>query len=102
MSEFNPKTQRKVRGPNGIEVVDIDPRLFLIPLIEPTDAEMERNTPFETRIIRAKELADEGVIVDLQTDVWGWGIENTNRLRKMFGYKEVPAAFNPGYFIQVY
>lgn len=89
---FDPVKQRAYVGPGGPVIVDVAAPVLALRYIEPTDAEMERGVPFETRIERAKELAANGHVVDTQIDVWGWGAENTMRLRRMYGYASVPDA----------
>jgi hypothetical protein len=86
---FDPETERAYQGPDGPARVKVAPAVVLLRTIEPTDSEMERGVPFEGRIARAKELAANGHIVDVQIDVWGWGAANTYKLRRMYGYSSV-------------
>ena len=89
-ANFDCSKQRAVRGPDGVtKIVDIPKSVLLIPYIEPT----EDSDPFAGRIARAKHLAAKGAVIDVQIDIWGWGPENTMRLRRMYSKTEVAAAF---------
>jgi hypothetical protein len=88
--DFNPATHRAYIGTDGQPVIaEIPPEVRMIPFIEPTDG----SDPFAARKERAKELASMGHVIDAQIDVWGWGAENTMRLRRMYGHSRVPDAF---------
>lgn len=87
---FNPETQRAYLDANGNAVFMTIPReVKEIAYIEPS----EGADPFEGRVRRATELAVKGIVIDVQIDVWGWGAENTMRLRRMYGKVTVPDAF---------
>lgn len=91
MIKFNPETERLVvRGLEAPVVIPIPPEVLAIKLIEPTDSEIERGMPFETRVARARELTMlTGFPIDIQIDIWGWGAENTHKLRRLYGVKSV-------------
>ena len=87
---FNPETHRVHIGQDGKPVLaTIPPEVRLIAYIEPG----EGADPFAGRKQRAAELAAMGHVIDAQIDVWGWGAENTMRLRRMYGKTRVPDAF---------
>jgi hypothetical protein len=86
---FDPETERAYQGPDGPVRVKTHPAVALLRTMEPTDAEVESGKVFDSRIARAKELAANGHIVDVQIDVWGWGAANTYRLRRMYGASSV-------------
>lgn len=86
---FDPAKQRAFLDANGKPVfVDIPQQVRDIALMEPA----EGGDPFAPRIERAKELAAQGYVIDTQIDVWGWGAENTMRLRRLYGKTQVPDA----------
>ena len=88
--DFNPQTHRAYLAQDGQPVIaEIPPEVRMIATIEPT----EGADPFAGRKERAKELAGMGHVIDAQVDVWGWGAENTMRLRRMHGLRQVPDAF---------
>jgi len=87
---FDPAKQRAYLDSNGKAVFMAIPREVMeIAYIEPT----EGADPFAGRIERAKQLAAKGIVIDAQIDVWGWGAENTMRLRRLYGKSMVPDAF---------
>jgi len=87
---FDPAKQRAYLDSNGKAVFMAIPReVTEIAYIEPT----EGADPFADRIERAKQLAAKGIVIDAQIDVWGWGAENTMRLRRLYGKTTVPDAF---------
>ena len=86
---FDPSKQRAIRIGGETKIVDIAPAVLAISFIEPTEDE----EPLAGRIVRAKQLAAKGAIIDTQVDIWGWGAKNTHRLRREYGKLEVPAAF---------
>jgi hypothetical protein len=86
---FDPSKQRAYLDVNGKPVfVNIPKEVREIAYMEPS----EGGDPFAARNERARELAQQGHVIDTQIDVWGWGAENTMRLRRMYGYKTVPDA----------
>ena len=88
--DFNPSTHRAYIGPDGRPVIsEIPAEVRMIPFMEPS----EGADPFAGRKERAKELAAMGHVIDAQIDVWGWGAENTMRLRRLYGKTSVPDAF---------
>lgn len=87
---FDPETERAYEGPDGPFRVKVAPQVLMIRTMEPTDAEIETGKVFESRINRAKELAANGHVIDVQIDVWGWGAANTYKLRRMYGVSSVP------------
>jgi hypothetical protein len=88
--DFNPATHRVHIGTDGKPVLaEIPQAVRDIAFIEPS----EGADPFAARIERAKELAAKGHVIDTQIDVWGWGAENTMRLRRLYGKTSVPDAF---------
>lgn len=89
---FNPETERAYVGPDGPTRVKISAAVLLLRTMEPTDAEVERGEAFASRVKRATELSANGHVIDTQIDVWGWGAENTMKLRRMYGYDSVPDA----------
>jgi len=87
---FDPAKHRAYLDSNGKAVFTVIPREVVeIAYIEPT----EGADPFAGRIERAKQLAANGIVIDAQIDVWGWGAENTMRLRRLYGKTMVPDAF---------
>lgn len=89
-ADFDPAKHRAYIGPTGEPVfVDIPQDVRDIAFIEPTDGP----DPLAGRIERAKQLAAKGYVIDTQIDVWGWGAENTMRLRRLYGKSTVPDAF---------
>jgi hypothetical protein len=88
---FNPATDRAYidNTDNTVQFVKIPQAVREIAYIEPS----EGADPFAGRIQRAKELAAKGHVIDAQIDVWGWGAENTMRLRRLYGKTSVPDAF---------
>jgi len=87
---FNPAKHRAYLDANGKAVFTEIPREEIeIAFIEPA----EGGDPFAPRIERAKQLAAQGCVIDPQIDVWGWGAENTMRLRRLYGKMQVPDAF---------
>ena len=87
---FDVEKQRAIRTPDGVvTIIDIPATVLAIPFIEPTEDE----EPLAGRIVRAKQLAAKGAVIDTQVDIWGWGAKNTHRLRREYGKLEVPAAF---------
>jgi hypothetical protein len=89
-ANFDPAKQRAYIGPFGeVVVADIPQAVREIQYIEPS----EGADPFAGRVERAKQLAAQGHVIDAQIDVWGWGAENTMRLRRMYGKTMVPDAF---------
>jgi hypothetical protein len=87
---FNPAKHRAYLDNNGKAVfTDIPKEVAEIAFIEPS----EGADPFAGRIERAKQLAGQGFVIDTQIDVWGWGAENTMRLRRLYGKTQVPDAF---------
>lgn len=87
---FNPATHRAHLGKDGNAIIELIPQAVRdIAYIEPS----EGADPFAARIERAKELAAKGHVIDAQIDVWGWGAENTMRLRRLYGKTSVPDAF---------
>jgi len=86
---FNPATHRVHIGQDGKPVLATIPaEVRMIAMMEPT----EGADPFAGRIERANELAAQGHVIDVPIDVWGWGAENTMRLRRMYGKISVPDA----------
>ncbi len=87
---FNPAKHRAYLDTNGKAVfTEIPKEVSEIAYIEPS----EGADPFAARIERAKQLAGKGHVIDAQIDVWGWGAENTMRLRRLYGKSQVPDAF---------
>ena len=86
---FDPETERAYAGPEGPARVKVSPQVLLLRTMEPTDGEIERGVPFESRIVRARELAANGHIIDVPIDVWGWGAAKTYKLRRMYGVASV-------------
>ena len=87
---FDPAKQRAYLDATGKAVFMVIPKeVTEIAYIEPN----EGGDPFANRIERAKQLAAKGIVIDAQIDVWGWGAENTMRLRRMYGKTSVPDAF---------
>ena len=87
---FDPAKHRAHLDANGRPVfTDIPKVVQEIAFIEPS----EGADPFAGRIERAKQLAARGYVIDTQIDVWGWGAENTMRLRRLYGKTSVPDAF---------
>ena len=88
--DFNPATHRAYIGPLGEVVIAAIPQAVKeIAYMEPA----EGGDPFANRVEKARELSAKGHIIDAQIDVWGWGAENTMRLRRMYGKAMVPDAF---------
>lgn len=86
---FDPSKHRAFIGADGNPVfADIPQAVREIAYIEPS----EGADPFAGRVERAKELAAKGHVIDVQIDVWGWGAENTMRLRRLYGKTQVPDA----------
>lgn len=87
---FDPAKHRAYLDSTGKAVFTVIPKeVSEIAYIEPT----EGADPFAGRIERAKQLAAKGTVIDTQIDVWGWGAENTMRLRRLYGKTTVPDAF---------
>ena len=87
---FDPAKHRAYLDANGRPVFkDIPKEVQEIAFIEPS----EGADPFAARVERAKQLAGKGHVIDAQIDVWGWGAENTMRLRRLYGKTQVPDAF---------
>lgn len=87
---FNPAKQRAYLDASGkVVLVDIDKAVLELAYMEPS----EGGDPFANRVEAAKVLASRGHVIDAQIDVWGWGAENTMRLRRLYGKKMVPDAF---------
>jgi hypothetical protein len=87
---FNPAKHRAYLDASGKAVFTEIPReVTEIAFIEPS----EGADPFEARVARAKKLAEQGIVIDAQIDIWGWGAENTMRLRRLYGKATVPDAF---------
>ncbi|OYW07898.1 MAG: hypothetical protein B7X34_09935 [Acidobacteriia bacterium 12-62-4] len=87
---FHPAKHRAYLDAAGKAVfTDIPKEVSEIAFIEPS----EGADPFAARIERAKQLAAKGHVIDAQIDVWGWGAENTMRLRRLYGKTQVPDAF---------
>ena len=90
MKKFNPATHRGFLAEDGnIVVVPIAEEVLALPKMEPA----EFGDPFAPRVELAKQLSALGHVIDAQIDVWGWGAENTMRLRRLYGYSQVPDAF---------
>ena len=88
--DFNPATHRAHLGKDGTPIIEPIPQAVrMIAYIEPS----EGADPFAARVERAKDLAAQGHVIDAQIDVWGWGAENTMRLRRLYGKTQVPDAF---------
>ncbi len=89
-ADFDPAKHRAYLDANGRVIFSEIPQAVKdIAFIEPS----EGADPFAGRMERAKELAAKGWIIDAQIDVWGWGAENTMRLRRLYGKTQVPDAF---------
>lgn len=87
---FDPAKHRAWIAADGkITFGDIPKAVLDIAYIEPS----EGDDPFAARIERAKQLASQGHVIDSQIDVWGWGADNTMRLRRLYGKTQVPDAF---------
>jgi len=87
---FNPANQRVYLDVSGKAVlVNIAKEVKELAYMEPA----EGGDPFANRAEAAKLLAAKGHVIDAQIDVWGWGAENTMRLRRVYGKKTVPDAF---------
>lgn len=88
---FDPAKHRAYLDASGKAVfTEIPQEVRNIAFIEPT----ESADPFEDRVARAKQLAAKGIVIDTQIDIWGWGAENTMRLRRLYGKSTVPDAFD--------
>jgi hypothetical protein len=93
---FDPSKQRVHLDADGKPILaDIPPEVRMIAFIEPS----EGADPFAARKERAKELASKGHVIDAQIDVWGWGAENTMRLRRLYGHRQVPDAFGTTFIL---
>ncbi len=91
MIKFNPSTERLiVRGLEPATLVTIPQAVLDIKLIDPTDDEIERQAPFESRIARAREVSMlTGFPIDIQTDIWGWDAVETHKSRRRYGVRSV-------------
>lgn len=88
---FNPVTEKMVQYPDGTtKRIPTPAAVQVLRMMEPTEAEMEADQVFASRIARARQLAAMGEIVDTQIDVWGWGAANTYKLRRTYGKMSVP------------
>jgi len=89
--KFSPATHRGyIDETGGLTVRPIALEVLAIPMIEPA----ESGEPLQPRIDRAKELSALGHVIDTQIDIWGWGGENTMRLRRLYGCRDVADPFS--------
>ncbi|NIV37514.1 MAG: hypothetical protein GWN58_51280, partial [Anaerolineae bacterium] len=72
-----------IQGPDGPQVASRPPQ-------EQLDALKALSR--EARITAVKALANQGAIIDVPVDVWGWDCNKTMKQRQIYGYKWVPNA----------
>ena len=80
--KINPATERLVAGiDGGVRVYEIAKEVHDL-----------KKLPVSKRSAAAARLAEQGAIIDVPVDVWGWDAKKTILYRRIYGYTWTPSA----------
>ena len=80
--KINPSTERLVAGAGG------EVRVYEVP----EEVHDLKKLPMSKRSAAAARLAEQGAIIDVPVDVWGWDAKKTIAYRRIYGYTWTPSA----------
>ena len=90
---FDPATERVAWSfTRGVHRFTVPERVIALRTMTPTDEEVANGQTFKTRTELSLKYAAEGDIIDTEIDTWGWGVEETYDLRRIYNKAQVPDA----------